>query len=73
VGGLSFPDNFIATETARKLRAIQLVVQVFYKPPTKINIPKSLWRRFNEDGLIRNFSFEHKRISICAVLVVDPQ
>ena len=72
MGGLSFPDNFIATETAGKLRAIQPVFQVFYKPPTKINIPKSLRRRFNEDGLIRNFSFEH-RISICAALVVDPQ
>lgn len=27
VGGLSFPDNFIAAETARKLRATQLVFQ----------------------------------------------
>lgn len=41
VGSLRFPDNFITTETARKLRATQLVFQVFYKPPTKIDIPKS--------------------------------
>jgi hypothetical protein len=70
---LSFPDNFITTETARKLRATQLVFQVFYKPPTKIDIPKSFLQKFNGDDLMRNFSFEHKHISVCATIWVDPQ
>ena len=73
VGGLSFPDNFITIETARKLRATQPVFQVFYEPPTKTDIPKSFRQKFNGDDLIRHFSFEHERISICAAIWVDPQ
>lgn len=59
VGGLSFPDNFIATETAGKLRATQLVFQVFY------NIPKSFRQKFNGDDLIRN------RLMINGAFVLD--